>query len=175
VFYVIARFSGAIGGVALARYALRGALGNYAVRYAVTVPGMYGSEVAFVAELAISFVLMITVLFATDNRRLGPVHRVPVAILIATYFTFEIQLAGMSTNPRRTFGSALHANYWHALWIYFLAPSLGMLAGGEFFLRVRGGAAPYCAKLHHANNKRCIFHQSQQEVLFAEKPLTLSR
>jgi glycerol uptake facilitator-like aquaporin len=48
-FYVIAQFVGALSGVALARYVLRGALANHAVRYAVTVPGMYGSSVAFVA------------------------------------------------------------------------------------------------------------------------------
>jgi aquaporin Z len=62
-----------------------------------------------------------------------------------------------------------HANYWHAVWIYFIAPGLGMLAGAEVFLRVRGGAAPYCAKLHHANDKRCIFHHTRQEFPFAEK------
>src|SRR5262249_1273458 len=57
-FYVITQFLGALSGVTLARYALRGALGNHAVRYAITVPGMYGSAVAFAAELTISFTLM---------------------------------------------------------------------------------------------------------------------
>jgi hypothetical protein len=76
----------------------------------------------------------------------------------------KISEPAWKTNPARTFGSALHANYWHALWIYFIAPSMGMLAAGEVFLRVRRGAAPYCAKLHHANNERCIFHHSQHEV-----------
>src|SRR6266702_5756602 len=38
-FYVIAQFLGAIGGVTLAKYVLRGALAHDAVRYAVTVPG----------------------------------------------------------------------------------------------------------------------------------------
>jgi aquaporin Z len=162
--YVIAQFLGAIGGVALARYLLRGALGNQAVRYALTVPGVYGSTVAFVAELAISFVLMITVLFATNHKRLAPYTAYFVGVLIATYYIFEAPLSGMSTNPARTFGSALHANDWHALWIYFTAPSMGMLAAGKVFLRVRHGAAPYCAKLHHANNHRCIFHHAQSEV-----------
>jgi aquaporin Z len=163
-FYVIAQFLGAMSGVALAKYVLRGALANHAVRYAVTVPGMYGSSVAFVAELTISFILMITVLFATNHKRLAPYTAYFVGVLIATYYTFEAPLSGMSTNPARTFGSALHANYWHALWIYFIAPSLGMLAAGELFLRLRGGAAPYCAKLHHANRERCIFHHAQQQV-----------
>ncbi|MCU1305329.1 MAG: major intrinsic protein [Acidobacteriaceae bacterium] len=163
-FYVIAQFLGAMSGVALAKYVLRAALAHDAVRYAVTVPGMYGSTVAFVAELTISFLLMITVLFATNQKRLAPYTAYFVGILIATYFTFEAPLSGMSTNPARTFGSAVHANYWHALWIYFIAPSMGMLAAGELFLRVRGGAAPYCAKLHHANRERCIFHHAQHAV-----------
>lgn len=163
-FYVVAQFLGAMGGVALAKYVLRGALAHGAVRYAVTVPGMYGSTVAFVAELTISFFLMITVLFATNQKRLAPYTAYFVGLLIAIYYTFEAPLSGMSTNPARTFGSAVHANYWHALWIYFIAPSLGMLAAGELFLRVRGGAGPYCAKLHHANRERCIFHHAQHAV-----------
>jgi aquaporin Z len=162
--YVTAQFLGAIGGVALARYVLRGALVNHAVRCAVTVPGVYGSTLAFMAELTISFILMISVLFATNHKRLAPYTAYFVGVLIGMYYTFEAPLSGMSTNPARTFGSALHANYWHALWIYFIAPSLGMLAAGEIFLRVRRGAAPYCAKLHHANDKRCIFHHTPDEV-----------
>jgi major intrinsic protein len=52
-----------------------------------------------------------------------PSRSVPVVTraLIATYFTFEAPLSGISTNPARALGSALHANYWHALWIYFIA------------------------------------------------------
>jgi aquaporin Z len=162
--YLLAQFLGAISGVCIARYALRGALGNNSVRYAVTVPGVYGIAVAFVAELTISFILMIAVLFITNRERLAPYTPYFVGALIAMYYTFEAPLSGMSTNPARTFGSALHANYWHALWIYFTAPSTGMLAAGELFLRVRGGAVPFCAKLHHANRERCIFHHSQHEV-----------
>jgi len=160
-FYVIAQFLGALGGVTVARYALRGALSNDAVRYAATVPGMYGSAVAFAAELTISFILMSTVLFTTNRARRASSSAYFVGALIATYYTVEAPLSGMSTNPARTLASAVHANYWHALWIYFLAPSLGMLTAGELFLRVRGGAAPYCAKLHYANHERCIFDHAQ--------------
>lgn len=162
-FYVIAQFLGAIIGVALAGYVLRGAPAHHAVRYAVTVPGMYGGAAAFLAELTISFILMITVLFATNRKRLAPYTAYFVGALIASYYIFEAPLSGMSTNPARTFGSALHANYWHALWIYFMAPTLGMFCAAEVFLKVRRGVAPYCAKLHHANDKRCIFHHGQEE------------
>jgi len=61
-------------------------------------------------------------------------------------------------NPARTFGSAVPGRDWHALWLYFAAPTSGMLVAPECFVRMRGGIGPYCAKLHHANDKRCIFH-----------------
>ena len=66
----------------------------------------------------------------------------------------------MSTNPARTFGAAVFASYWHTLWIYFIAPPSGMLAAAEVFLLAREGNGPYCAKLHHHKDKRCIFHHS---------------
>jgi aquaporin Z len=156
-FYPTAQFLGAIAGVAIARYVLRGAPGNDAVRYAVTVPGMCGKTVAFVAESAISFALMITILFVSNHKVLARYTPYFVGALYAIFIAFETPLSGMSMNPARTLGSALHASYFHSLWIYFVAPTLGMLVAAEVFLHARGGVCPYCAKLHHANNKRCIF------------------
>ena len=60
----------------------------------------------------------------------------------------------------RTFGPALYGSYWRGLWIYFIAPPLAMLAAGEVFLLARERRGPYCAKLHHHNDKRCIFRHS---------------
>ena len=158
VFYVAAQLIGGISGVVIATYLLLGAPGDPAVRYAVTIPGRYGNAAAFVAEMTISFILMITVLFVSNRKDVARYTPYFAGALIAIYWTFEWPLSGMSTNPARTLGSAFSANYWHALWIYFTAPPLGMLAAAEIFLRVRGGVGPICAKLHHANNKRCIFH-----------------
>jgi aquaporin Z len=158
LFYGTAHFFGAMSGVAIAIYLLRGAPKNSAIRYAVTAPGMDGETIAFVAELAISFSLMTAILFISNRGTLARYTAHFVGALYAIYITFETPLSGMSMNPARTFGSAFHAGYWHALWIYFIAPTLGMLAAAEVFLQARGGIGPWCAKLHHANNKRCIFH-----------------
>jgi aquaporin Z len=70
----------------------------------------------------------------------------------------------MSMNPARTLGSAVRGRYWHALWVYFPAPSFGMLVAAELFLWLRAGIGQYCAKLHHANDKRCIFRHGTQQV-----------
>jgi len=61
IFYGVVQFAGATAGVAIATSLLLGAPGNPAIRYAATLPGVYGAGVAFVAEVSISVVLMLTV------------------------------------------------------------------------------------------------------------------
>ena len=162
LFYTAAQFLGATSGVAIGTFLLRGAPGNGEVRYAVTA-GAYGPTVAFVAERIISFLLMITVLLLTNHKKVAPYTPYFVGLLYAVNITFETPLSGMSMNPARTFGPAAYARYWHAVWIYFVAPTLGMLLAAAVFLRARHGRLPYCAKLHHGNNKRCIFHHRLRE------------
>ena len=157
LFYIGAQFIGGVLGVGAASALLHGALGHSAVRYATTVPGAHGIKVAFIAELIISFGLMLIVLLVSNRDSIARFTPYFAGALVTTYICVEAPFSGMSMNPARTFGSAFHAMYWNALWIYFTAPPLGMLMAGELFLRIRGGAAPKCAKLHHANNKRCIF------------------
>jgi aquaporin Z len=159
IFYGVAQFAGATAGVAIASALLLGAPGNSTIRYAATLPGMYGPGVAFIAEVAISFALMLTVLFTSNNNVLSRYTPYFVGVLYAIFITLETPLSGMSMNPARTFGSALLGRYWHALWVYFLAPTFGMLVAAELFHWVRGNIGQYCAKLHHANDKRCIFCQ----------------
>jgi aquaporin Z len=50
VFYCAAQFVGAVAGVAIASLVLQGAPAHKAVRYAATMPGIYGNGIAFVAE-----------------------------------------------------------------------------------------------------------------------------
>ena len=160
LFYIVAQFAGAIGGVCIARYVLPHALGRHAIRYAVTAPGIRGSAVAFVGELLISFVLMATILVASNRETLAGYTPYLVGFLYTTFIILEAPLSGMSMNPARSLAPALHVSYWHALWLYFAAPTLGTLVAAEVFLRARGGVPPFCAKLHHANDKRCIFRHA---------------
>ena len=157
LFYGVAQFSGATSAVALATLLLRGVPGDGTVRYAVTTPGVYGAAVAFAAELAISFILMITVLLVTNHERLARYTPYFVGSLYAVNITLETPLSGMSMNPARTFGPAVCGGSWHTLWIYFIAPTVGMLVAATVYLRTRHAAPPYCAKLDHGGNKRCIF------------------
>ena len=157
-FYVTAQFGGAVAGITAAFLLIGQALASPEVNYVATQPGTPGPLVAFVAELAISFVLMLTVLSTSNTVRLSRHTPLLVGALIATYITIESPLSGMSMNPARTFGPAFLGQIWNALWVYFTAPPLGMLLAAEVYARTRGISSVWCAKLHHLNGKRCIFN-----------------
>ena len=162
-FYIAAQFAGGILGVGLAALVLGQTLADPAVNYVVTAPGPRGASVAFAAEAAISFGLMIAVLVASNTERLARLTGVVAGTLVAVYIAVEAPLSGMSMNPARTVGSAVPANVWSALWVYFAAPILGMLLAAEAYRRLRGAQNVICAKLHHHNNARCIFRCGYRE------------
>jgi aquaporin Z len=101
-------------------------------------------------------VLITTILVTSNRETLARYTPYFVGFLYAGFIPFESSLSGMSMNPARSFAPALHAGYWQALWIYFTAPTLVMLAGAEVFSRARDGLRPFCAKLRYDNRKRCI-------------------
>ena len=157
LFYVIAQFAGAIAGVLAVAAALGASIAHPSVDYATTVPGQSGPGVAFLAEMVISFGLMLAVLVASNTPSLARLTGLFAGALVATFISLEAPLSGMSMNPARTLGSALPAQVWTALWIYLTAPPLGMLLAAEVYVRVQGAQKIDCAKLHHQNTKRCIF------------------
>jgi aquaporin Z len=159
-FYVGAQFAGGVAGVALASAVIGPHLADPAVNYVVTVPGTGGVVPAFLAEIAISFILMSVVLRVANTPRWNRYTGLFAGALTATYITLESPISGMSMNPARSFGSALPAQAWSPLWIYFLAPPIGMQLAAELYHRRAGRGRVLCAKLHHANSKRCIFRCS---------------
>jgi aquaporin Z len=156
-FYTLFQFAGGIAGVMLASLTLGNLVAHQSVNYAATRPGSDGPIVAFFAEVFISFILMSVVLTISNTKRLARWTGIFAGVLVAIYITVESPLSGMSMNPARTFGSAFGAHIWTSLWIYFIAPPVGMFLAAEVYRRVNVGATIACAKLHHDNHKRCIF------------------
>jgi aquaporin Z len=154
-FYVAAQFAGGVLGIASAALVLRPWIAHAAVNYVATLPGASGSGAAFAGELVISFLLMLTVLVVSNRAPLMRFTGLCAAALVACFITFEAPLSGMSMNPARTFGPSLVGGIDRGLWLYFVAPPLGMLAAGELYMRAKGRAAIHCARLHHVGP--CIF------------------
>ena len=155
--YVAAQFVGGIAGVLVVGAAARMTAGHPAVHYAATVPGPQGGGRAFAGEFTISFLMMTMVLVTSNVATLARWTGVFAGLLVCTSISVEAPLSGMSMNPARTFASAVVAGEWRDIWIYFVAPPLGMLAAAECYVRARGLHRVYCAKLRHGRGVRCIF------------------
>lgn len=155
-FYVAAQFVGGLVGVLLVAGLLGDAFANMPVSYAATMPGTAGVAVAFCAELAISFVLLFTILEVAGHPRYSQRAGLVAGVLVAIYISVEAPLSGMSMNPARSFASAAPGAMWHNLWIYFVAPPLGMLLAARAHLARHRSNYAGCAKLVHDPDHRCI-------------------
>jgi aquaporin Z len=157
LYYVAFQFAGALAGVFLAYQVLGDRLSGPPVRYVITTPGAYGSLLGFVAEFVLSGILMAVVLFATNHRGLARFSPFIVALVTVFYYGLCSSLSGFSVNPARSFSSAIFAWIWQGIWIYFLAPSLGMLAAASIYARSEGRQNVYCAKVFHDLKSTCPF------------------
>jgi len=174
-FYVIAQFAGGVAGVALVAAAAGKLLAHPSVNYVATLPGSGVTGAAFLGEVVIALILMSVVLVVSNTQKLARFTGLFAGACVAAFITFEAPISGMSMNPARTFGSAVLPHLWGSLWIYFLAPPLGMLAAAAGYLRLKHAVG--CAKLHHQNKLRCIFCEyqaSKQKAIQLDKSVEMS-
>jgi len=157
LFYIAFQFLGGIFGVAVSALLLGRQLADPFVDYAITVPGIYGTTAAFFAELFMAALLMGVVLWTSNRPRIAPYTSYCVGILIMFYIILFAPVSGFSINPARTVGSAVFAQVFTALWLYFLAPILGMMLSAELYLRSYGEDRILCAKLHPDPTYPCPF------------------
>jgi aquaporin Z len=154
--YIIAQFVGGALGMAIAVELFGAALRHPNVHYVATLPNA-GVTAAFFAELGITALLMTVVLWVSNTPRYAKLTGLCAGLCVAAFITWEAPISGMSLNPARTFASAWAAGDWTALWLYFVAPPLGMLTAASVFRRVQRAPKIRCAKLQHSDDQRCIF------------------
>jgi aquaporin Z len=175
VFYVVAQFAGGVAGVTLVAMVAGKLLAHPSVNYVATLPGSGGTGAAFLGEVVIALILMSVVLIVSNTQKLARYTGLFAGACVAAFITFEAPISGMSMNPARTFGSAVLPQFWDSLWIYFLAPPLGMLAAAAAYVRLKHAVG--CAKLHHQNKLRCIFCEYQaakQKTIQLDKSVEMS-
>lgn len=146
--YTIAQFIGAIATSQLLKHTLGEYFGHPLINYGMTLPKpSYGSTTAFIAEFIISFIMMLVILIAIASKRYEKYVALISGVLIALYLIFELPFSGMSLNPARSTGSSLAANEYKYLWIYFVAPTLAMVAAAEIFLVIKNGRFSFKYKI----------------------------
>jgi aquaporin Z len=152
--YALAQVLGGLAGVLFAATLFGPRFTAPPVAFVQTLPGPAGIATAFVAEAAISFGLLATVLTLASRASTERYAGAAAGALVATYISLEAPLSGMSMNPARTLASAWPASNLTHLWLYVLAPCLGMLAAAAAVQIV--GARCRCAKVRHDERYRCI-------------------
>ncbi|WP_054414777.1 MIP/aquaporin family protein [Hymenobacter sp. DG25A] len=149
LWYLLAQVSGAVG----MGQVLKPVLGAYythpAVNFIVTqpLPLPNGTRLAFAGEFLICFVLMLLMLVCLYSKRLKAYTGWVVGLLLALFIIFETPYSGMSLNPARTLGSAVAANSYHGLWLYWVAPCMAMWLATVLFRRFYHGENLECAIL----------------------------
>jgi len=114
-------------------------------------PWHYAIDSVFLIEVVITFLLVITILYATRSdsfaKNLAPVG---IGFVLLMINLVAIPVDGASANPARSFAPAVLSAYWSGdqwaitqVWIFFVAPIVGAILAGlvERFLR-SGGSAP---------------------------------
>lgn len=135
--YVLAQCAGATAAAFVLRWLLGpvGALG-------ATVPTLSLGR-AFAVEFGYSAILAFVIMgVATDER--APAGVAPCAIG-ATVFAGALvtgPLTGGSFNPARSLGPALAGGGWVAHWMYWLAPTLGMMVAMRVYEALRPASSP---------------------------------
>lgn len=85
---------------------------------------------AFLAETLLTFVFLIVILGATDERGTGKFAGLAIGLCLTLIHLISIPLTNTSVNPARSFSQCLFANAegwsaWGDLWLFIAAPLLG--------------------------------------------------
>jgi len=98
-------------------------------------PGGYSLTAGFVTELTMTFMFLMIILGATDER--APQGFAPIAIGLALMLIhlISIPVTNTSVNPARSTGPALIVGGWalQQLWLFWVAPLLGAALAGVVY------------------------------------------
>ena len=132
--YMLAQVIGAILAAGLLFIVASGAPGFDAVAsgfgsngYGDHSPGGYELGAVMVIEVVLTALLMLTVLFTTDNKAAAGFAGIPIGIVLALIHLVSIPVDSTSVNPARSIGPALFQGGWalEQLWIFIAAPMVG--------------------------------------------------
>jgi aquaporin Z len=132
--YMVAQVIGAILAAGILYIIASGAPGFDAVAsgfgsngYGDHSPGGYELGAVMVAEVVLTALLMLTVLFTTDKKAAAGFAGIPIGIVLALIHLISIPVDNTSVNPARSIGPALFQGGWalEQLWIFIAAPMVG--------------------------------------------------
>jgi aquaporin Z len=140
--YVAAQVAGAILAAAVLYVVASGkagfdvvASGFAANGYGEHSPGRYSLLAALVAELVLTFMFLVIILGATDERAPAGFAGLAIGLALTLIHLIGIPVTNLSVNPARSTGPALFVGGWALaqLWLFWLAPIAGAAAAGATY------------------------------------------
>lgn len=109
------------------------ASGGFAANgYGSHSPGGYGFFACLVAEVVLTFMFLVIIMGATDDRAPKGFAPIAIGLGLALIHLIGIPVTNVSVNPARSTGPALFAGGWAIgqLWLFWVAPIIGGALGG---------------------------------------------
>jgi len=140
--YVIAQVAGAVLAAAVLYFIASGqagfdltASGLASNGYADHSPGKYSVAAGFVTEVVMTFMFLIIILGATDDRAPKGFAPIAIGLGLTLIHLISIPVTNTSVNPARSTGPALIVGGWalQQLWLFWVAPLIGAALAGAAY------------------------------------------
>ena len=139
--YVVAQVFGAIAGAAVLYVIASGATGfSLADGFASNgfgehSPGGYSLTAALVCEIVMTFMFLIIILGATDERAPDGLAPIAIGLGLTLIHLISIPVTNTSVNPARSTSQALFVGDWAVsqLWLFWVAPIIGAALAGVVY------------------------------------------
>jgi len=156
-FYIVAQVVGAIAAAGVLYLIASGKqgfdlAGGFASNgYGEHSPGGYSLVSALVAEIVLTFMFLVIILGATDDRAPKGFAPIPIGFGLTLIHLIGIPVTNVSVNPARSTGPAFFVGGWamEQLWVFWVAPIVGGALAGVVYPSIaraaKGRVAPAAA------------------------------
>lgn len=137
LFYIIAQFLGAFAGSGILAFIVSSSTklsGSGADGFGNLSAVGLNMTGAFVVEMILTFVFVMTMLGVTGNEKTSPLAGLGIGLTLAFVHILGIPLTGTSVNPARALSAGVFAGgeALSQVWLFIVAPFIGALIAGIF-------------------------------------------
>lgn len=141
--YVFSQIFGAIAAASVLFIIATGngsEIGGFAANgYGEHSPGNFNMIAAIVTEFVMTFIFLIVILGATDEKAPKGFAGLAIGLALTLIHLISIPVTNTSVNPARSISQALFVGDWALaqLWLFILIPILGAIAAGVVYKYLR--------------------------------------
>lgn len=137
--YILSQILGGIAAAAVLFIIVSGGsgeIGNFAANgYGEHSPGGYSLLAAIVTEFVMTFMFLIVIMGATDEKAPKGFAGIAIGLALTLIHLISIPVTNTSVNPARSISQAVFVGDWalSQLWLFILVPVLGAIAAGYVY------------------------------------------